>query len=179
MKLQAKDIKVGFADLHSALLIVQVNKSELKGLEELDPKKGPVIIDIHRLRKKRSLSANAMCWALCEHIAEAVGASKEEVYKRAVKAVGPFIVTRAHRTDVKRLCDMWHRNGLGWVTSVTSAEGEYTDVVLYIGSSEYDTKQMARLIDWLAEEANELELRCPTKEERDTAIGKWKQDIQT
>ena len=46
----------------------------------------------------------------------------------------------------------WGENGLGWVTDVIGVNAGSIDVMLYYGSSVYDTAQMARLIDLIIAE---------------------------
>jgi hypothetical protein len=51
----------------------------------------------------------------------------------------------------------WEQNGLGWQTEAMASKiNGCTNVILYYGSSTYDTKQMSLLVDQLVCEAKEL-----------------------
>lgn len=49
-----------------------------------------VDVTVKKHREKRSLDANAMCWKICTDIANAVGTTKEDVYRNAIKSVGVY-----------------------------------------------------------------------------------------
>ena len=56
-----------------------------------------------------------------------------------------------------RLCSSWSAHGLGWQTEVMPSKIEgCTNVVLYFGSSTYNSRQMSALIDQLIQDAKAL-----------------------
>lgn len=115
---------------------------EIAGIEELE-------ITAKKKRKKRSLDANAYCWVLIDRLAEKLNLTKEEVYRQAIKQIGGVSeVCCIQDKAVEKLREAWERNGIGWQTDTMPSKIEgCTNVVLYYGSSTYDTAQMARLID--------------------------------
>jgi len=102
-------------------------------------------------REKRSLDANAYCWVLIDRLAQATGAGKTEIYRRAIREIGGVsdVVCVTPRAADK-LEKVWQGNGLGWFTQRSDSKLRGCVVVtLYYGSSTYDTAQMSRLIDYV------------------------------
>ena len=153
-------------------LATQENFSE--AYDELDGKE--VSFEIKQLRKHRSLDANAYCWVLIDKIAEKTGVRKTEVYRQAIKEIGGVSDTICVMDKaVERLREGWEKNGIGWQTDTLKSQlPGCTNVVLYYGSSVYDSKQMASLIDSLIQEAEGLGIPTITDNEAEKLIGKWK-----
>lgn len=128
---------------------------------------GRYFINIEKETKKRSLNANAYLWALCDKIAKKVGATKETVYKKNVREVGVFdIVEVADGAPVARFVERWEHMGVGNMAEPMGPAREgFTNVVAYYGSSNYDTKEMSRLIDAVVDEAKSLGIETLTDEE--------------
>ena len=128
---------------------------------------GRYTVEIKEYRKKRSLSANAYAWVLIDKIAERLNLTKTEVYRHAIKEIGgvsDIVCVQSQAVDA--LCKGWEHNGLGWITErMESKINGCVNVVLYYGSSCYDTAQMSRLIDTLIAEAKEQGIETMTPEE--------------
>ena len=125
-------------------------------LWQLDPNKK---YEIKEHKEKRSLTANSYCWVLIGKIAEAVGNTKEEVYREYIKNKGIFRVITLNKEATDTFIKVWQQQGLGWVceTSETKIAG-LVDIVAYYGTSSYNTKQMANFIDYVVQEAKELNI---------------------
>jgi hypothetical protein len=128
-------------------------RQDFAALEDHD-----VRVEIKKWRKKRSLDANAYAWVLIEKIAQATGVPKTEVYRKVIREIGGVSEIVCVRTEaVDKFREGWEAHGLGWQTDVMPSKIEgCTNVVLYYGSSTYDTKQMSALIDSLVQEAQAL-----------------------
>jgi hypothetical protein len=75
---------------------------------------------------------------------------------------------------VQKLRDGWERNGLGWQTDTYPSKiPGCTNVVLYYGSSAYDTAQMARLIDLIVYECKLQGIETLTPQELDAMKDRW------
>ena len=141
--------------------------------DELADKEVTVIIKPYR--KKRSLNANGYAWVLIDKIAEFTGVSKEEVYKETIKNIGGVsqvvcVIKKAKQTMI----DLWKRNGIGWqVDELDSKIDGCVNLILYYGSSVYDTKQMSTLIDLLVQEAKQYGLETLPPQELERMIGRW------
>lgn len=120
-------------------------------LDKLYPLKGKslqgMVCQWLKKRKKRSLDANAYCWVLCDKIAEKIRSTKEEVYRSAIRAVGVFSDVAVEAEAVESLVSGWGHNQIGWFAEPIGTQENMKVLRLYYGSSTYDTKQMARLID--------------------------------
>lgn len=98
-------------------------------------------------RQKRSLDANALCWALCGQIGQALNPplNREEVYRQAIRAVGQCDRLLILEDALAAFDQAWSANGIGWFTlKVGDAPLRgYVEILAYQGSSKYDTKAMS------------------------------------
>lgn len=140
------------------MLALEIDKPEILAFLEQTDGKFPMEIEIRKFRKKRSLDANAYCWVLCDKIAQAVGTTKEEVYKSHIRDVGVFtdICIAEQATDF--YIDMWNKKGIGWFAEElpNCKVPRCRKIRTYYGSSVYDTAEMARLIDNIIYEAKQI-----------------------
>ena len=134
-----------------------------------------VTFEIKQARKHRSLTANGYAWVLIDKIAEKTGLRKSDVYRHAIKEIGGVSDTICVMDKaVDRLREGWEKNGLGWQTDTTKSQlPGCTNVILYYGSSVYDSKQMASLIDSLIQDAEALGIPTITDEQAQRLLGKW------
>ncbi len=137
-------------------LVLELEDDFRKKFAEL--KDHDVRVEIKKWRKKRSLDANAYAWVLIDKIAQATGVPKTEVYRKVIREIGGVSEIVCVRTEaVDKFREGWEAHGLGWQTDVMPSKIEgCTNVVLYYGSSTYDTQQMSALIDSLVQEAQAL-----------------------
>lgn len=172
MKAAVKGLEVKYRDLNTACLLVTVDK---RCLNDLPDTTKPMEVEIKAKKRRRSLSANAYCWVLCTKIAEKIRfISPEDVYRKAVKDVGPWIPVSVPILRASELEKNWGANGLGWFTVRIGSDRLRTEFKCYIGSSVYDTEQMARLIDWLIQEAENLGIETLTPQEKARILEEWK-----
>lgn len=127
-------------------------RKDFAGLKEHD-----VSIEVKRWRKKRSLDANAYAWVLIDKIAQATGVPKTEVYRQAIREIGGVSdIVAVPDNAVDKFREGWSKQGIGWQTEILDSKPGYKRIVVYYGSSTYDTQQMAALIDSLVQEAQAL-----------------------
>lgn len=134
----------------------------------------PVSFEIRKAAGRRSKDANAFAWVLIDKIAEKTRIAKADIYRQAIREIGGVSETVCVQDKaVERLCEGWRKNGLGWqAETMPSKLPGCTNVVLYYGSSTYDTAQMSRLLDLLIQEAEQQSI--PTlRDEADALLGKW------
>lgn len=114
-------------------------------------------VEIKEHREKRSLDSNAYAWLLIDRLAEKLRISKTEIYRRYIREIGgnnETVCVTAEAAD--KLRSGWEHNGLGWQTDTMSSKiPGCVRVVLYYGSSTYDTAQMSRLIDLIVQDCRE------------------------
>lgn len=138
------------------------------------------VIMVKEYHKKRSLDANAYCWVLIDKLAEHMTHDlsrgiknetkeriKEQIYKNAVKDIGGVSDTVCVTNEaVNKICSAWEKHGLGWQTDTFPSKIEgCTNVILYYGSSVYDTKQMSRLIDNIVQDCHSVGIETLTPDE--------------
>lgn len=130
--------------------------------------------ELKKAPQKRSLDANAYCWTICTKIAEAVGITKEEVYRRAVSEVGSYIQMHVDEADMARFRRQWEGQGLGYQVQEVGRNPAYVIVNAYYGSHLYDSREMARLIDYLIQDARSLDIETMPEEELKSLLESWK-----
>ena len=122
-------------------------------------------VEIKAYKGKRSLDANAYCWTLLDKLAAVMRIGKVELYRSFVCDIGGNSQTVCVvNKGVEGLRKHWESRGLGWVTETMKSKIEgCTNVILYYGSSTYDTAQMSRLIQLVVEEcqAQGIETMAP------------------
>ena len=130
--------------------------------------------EIKEHKEKRSLNANAYAWVLIGKIAEVVGNTKEEVYREYIKNKGIYRIITIDEKAAPTFMKVWQGQGLGWLceTSTTKIAG-LVDIVAYYGTSSYNTKQMASFIDYIVQEAKELEIETLSPEEIERLKSLW------
>lgn len=134
---------------------------------------GPVEVSVKKFRAKRSLDANGYAWVLIDKIADMVGIPKAEVYRDHIRQIGGVSeVVCVRDKAVARLRDGWAKNGLGWQSETAPSKIQgCTNVILYYGSSTYDTRQMSALIDALVQTAKNLGIETLSPEKLNSLIG--------
>lgn len=133
---------------------------DLNGCEKLS-------IEIKPFRERRSLDANAYAWVLMDKLASKLGESKENIYREYIRNIGGNSTTICVKnTAVERLREGWSKNGIGWQTEAFPSKIDgCTNVVLYYGSSTYDTEQMARLLDLIIQDCKQFGIPTETPDE--------------
>ena len=132
-------------------------------------------IKVGKFRNKRSLDANAYCWTLISKLSEKLNVPKSEVYRAAIKEIGGNSDTVCVQDKaVQSLREGWERNGVGWQTeTMPSRLDGCTNVILYYGSSTYDTAQMSRLINNIVEECKQQGIETRSAEELGSLLSQW------
>ena len=127
---------------------------------------------IEPYKEKRSLSANAYFWKLADDLASVLKITKEEVYKRAIYHVGKFQVLEAKTEEIAQsFCNRWCMNGLGWYAYCDKEKP--TTIYMYYGSSVYNSKEMSRLIDFVADECRRQGIETRPQWEVDAMLTEW------
>lgn len=135
----------------------------------------PVDIEIKPHRARRSLDANSYCWVLVDKLAQYMKMKREDIYRNAIREIGGVseIVCVQNRA-VDRLREGWAMHGTGWQTETLPSQiPGCTNVVLYYGSSTYDTKQMSALIDNLIQDAEALGIETITPAEKERLLAQY------
>lgn len=166
------DLKTGKAKL---MLELNEKQSALNVYESLNQEE-KLSIDIKKYRNKRSLDANAYFWVLVDRLAEHHNIPKEEIYRTSIRDIGGNTETVCVKNNtVDKLCKTWEENGLGWITETFPSKIEgCTNVILYFGSSTFDSFQMNRLISNISQDCQAVGIETKSPEEIASLLSLWK-----
>lgn len=165
------------------VLQIKLSLSELSSLTSINEDRNAekfYTIEIKGKKKNRSLTANAYMWVLCQEIAielskDKTMVTKEDVYKQAVKSCGHFTPIPIKDEAIDRFKGIWSAHGIGWLSeNIGKAKTPgYSIIAAYHGSSTYDSHEMARLIDYLIDECEQLGLHTRPQYEIDELVKEW------
>lgn len=100
-----------------------------------------------------------------------------EEYKRRVKELGIFRRFKIEKDNVNTFEKMWTAQGIAWFCEVSDTEyigdTEFKIINAYYGSSSFNSKQMARLIDGVVQDCKVYEIETKPKEEIESLIRSW------
>ena len=166
-------MRITAAEWKAGKLILTTNDPEAVRFGYAFPGEGEYTLT--RANKKRSLDANAYCFVLIDKLAAALGLTKTEIYRNAIKEIGGNSeVVLVKDEAVGEFCRSWESRGLGWQTDqMPSAYPGMTTVVCYVGSSQYDSKQMSRLIDSLVQDAKALGIETENERKIQSLLESW------
>ena len=179
MSLIATDIDLKFNSSGGAQLILSIENVKDAKLyydkyKSIVASNKRLSVDIKQYRQKRSLDSNSYAWVLISKIAEAINASKEEVYIRMLERYGQ----REEKliSVVSDAVDMVFRATNNHCTIVGDSElngKTFVHLAILIGSSRYDSKQMATLIDGIVSECKELGVETLPPHEIEAMNKEW------
>jgi hypothetical protein len=108
-------------------------------------------------------------------LAEKLGIPRDEIYRDAIKQIGGnYEVVCVRKEAVDKLCEGWRKNGIGWQTDTMPSKIEgCTNVMLYYGSSTYDTASMSRLINIIVDDCKEHGIDTRTPDEINSMLALW------
>ena len=135
------------------------------------PKKSACILQRDQSRER----IHSGYWVLCDRLAEETGIPKIDIYREAIRGIGgntEYVCVPTEGAD--KLCDGWRHNGLGWMAETMPSKIEgCTNVILYYGSSTYDSKQMSRLIDNVVQDCQAVGIETKTPDELALLKSRW------
>lgn len=171
MKSRLLDISIDYLT-NKGKITLEIAKNDLEHLEQFKDK--DLSVEIKEYKYKRSLNANSYCWVLIQQIADALKTTKEEVYKKFIREKGIFRTAEIDNKALKTLIYLWQDKGLGWVVDILDKKEDSTEVILYYGTSSYNSKQMANFIDYIIESAKEIGIQVISPEELLILKENWK-----
>ena len=163
--------KVVHNDLGSWLCL-HVKNAPMARVECEQMKEGKLYCaEVKRKYDKRSGRANAYLWQLLSKLAAVLKMKREDVYRSYIPDVGDNFraVPYANLQQRDLIAELWKRQGLGWVTEDTNGF-----LLCYYGSSTYDTKQMARLIELIVQDCKEYGIETEPESTVFGWLAKWK-----
>lgn len=127
--------------------------------------------EIKRHREKRSLNANNYSWQLQTEIAKATNRSLTDIHNQMVLDYGVvevYSILKPAFESAKRMFDYFEVLGEGTVNGK-----EFIHVKAGIGTHNYDSKEMARFIDGVVQEAKNLGIETMTPNELARLKAMW------
>jgi hypothetical protein len=178
MKALANNIRLSYTESGQQELILSLTqKQDITDLKAVISNKKLLSVEISQQKKKRSLDSNSYLWILCQKIAEVVHSTKELVYQKVIRDVGQFEIVPIKNEAVERWIEVWNSKGLGWFAEVMedSKIPGYKKVISYYGSSIYDQREMAVLIDEIVSQCKELNIETMAPNEIAELKNAWKE----
>lgn len=169
MKGRLKDLTIGLDGVQNLTLAILGDwRDEYQKLKDT-----PVDVLIKKHRSLRSQDANSYCWVLITKIAESMSPplDKQEVYLMMLKRYGQggqISIQSSQWDNVRRELDYYEFLG----TSTANGK-EFTHADMWVGSSKYNTKEMASFIDGIISECKELGIDTDTPEQVARFMEAW------
>ena len=149
-------------------LRVQDREQAVAACEEVQVGKR-YVAEIKQHRQRRSLDANAYAWVLIGKLAEHYFLPPEEIYRKMIRNIGGVYTIVAVPTDmVASVSEGWCAGHIGRQADdmgpCRTVKGR-NNLRLWLGSSDYDSKQMHRLLEELQMECRQAGIETMSPEE--------------
>ena len=158
-------------DYEATFIVSKDQEHNMEPLNELLNDEKVKTCKIGHFKKKRSLNSNSYAWTLITQIADKLRSSKEEVYLQMLKRYGPSSVV----SIVEEAAEVFEKS-----VKYSERFGEsilndknFIHIKVFMGSSEFDTKQMAIFIDGIVNEATDLKIPTMTPGEIERIKEQW------
>lgn len=174
MELKAR-LHNAYRDLASNKVIVQLEvdyQPNLDGIRDKDLR-----VELKQWRNRRSKDANALLWACLTDIAHAMSppADKWDVYLLMLKRYGKHTYGVFEEKAVPLIRQSWRESEVVGEINVNGRKG--IQLLLYYGSSLYDSKEFSVLLDGVISEMAEMGLELPTPGELRRALDEWEKAL--
>lgn len=147
-----------------------------------DLKDSAVKVEIKKASKHRSLSANNYAWMLIDKIAEKTGEKSIDVYRNAIREIGGISDFYGVREAAyEAFCELWTAGHEGRQVAIIpgSTKPGWINVQAWKGSSDFDSSQMARLIDSLIQDAEAQGIPTVPEKDIERMVRKWRPASQS
>ena len=129
-------------------------------------------LEIAKIKKNRSLNANALLWACLQEIANALRADKWDIYLKMLKRYGQFDYAIIKPKAVETFKKQWREcEEIGPIHVNEKEVG--IQMLCYYGSSTYDSREFSILLDGVISEMKEMGLETPEDEVMKEALRNW------
>lgn len=145
---------------------VDEDSNTLKKIADL--KDTELVIEVKKYHEKRSLNANAYLWQLLDKMAKVLKSDKDTIYLLQLRTYGVFVDLEVVPEALERLKDTFR---------LIEEFGSYREGMItarcYYGSSTYNRKEMADLIDGTVRDAKDLGIETISDEEIQYLLESW------
>jgi len=176
--IKTKDIQ---RSTYEQKLIIDATPQQINAVMNLLAKsKNGLQVDIKAFKRKRSLDANARCWATCREIAdklssEGINMTDVDVYRKAILETNAYWLRPIKDERIEEHKEKFERIGVGWmaIPHIPCNLDGWTYVKEYYGSSIYNTKEMSDLINNLNQECEALDIPVMPAKEIQSLLDEW------
>ena len=163
MKARITDLDINYQN-GKGKITLEIDSRYLQRLETFKEKE--LELNIKEYKEVRNNQANSYMWVILQEMADILKTTKEDLYKKYIKEKGLFRIIKVNNNAVNTMTKIWNDRGLGWFTDIANQGEDDTELILYYGTSSYDTKQMSVFISYICEDAKELGIDTTTLEEQ-------------
>lgn len=165
------------ADADGEWLCLQSSHGEImQALQSMDANK-KYIAEIKQERKSRSLNANAYYWHLCGKLSAVLRVPPQEIYRQHIQDIGGnYDVIRIRLDAIPNFERSWCNGHIGRLTEnigVDRGNPDFCYLRVFYGSSDYDTRQMSRLIELIVDDCKNNGIETLTPEEMERMLLAW------
>ncbi len=171
-KIDVRNPRLEFADNKYSLkfdVIGSPVKSRQMILTVKEKQIDKLTVEVDKPKSKRSLRSNAFMWEICGRIAELTKADKNDIYRMAIRETDNFYQFDIKDEEIDHFKQIWKGHGEGWFADVIDYSEDkpgHKKVFGYYGSSQYDTVQMADLIERVLQGAKDLGIEVLSEREK-------------
>ena len=126
---------------------------------------------------RRSLDANAMAWSLMGQMAAKIGVPDVDIYREYIPYIGDNSVIVEVKEDCLKTWDrVWCGDHKGRKTEdlgPSRTRPGYHNVQCYVGSSDFNSEQMSRLLDLIIEDCKACGVEYLSERERTLLLDEW------
>lgn len=136
-------------------------------IEQLRKYNKEIRVEVKEWREKRTHDQNSYFWVLIKEIALKMKANTLDIYKKYIMDRGVFQIVPIKDEAVIAFTKKWESKGMGWFCK-SMGESKikgFTKLVVYFGSSSYNTEEMGNLIEGVIDDCEELGIVTKTKAE--------------
>lgn len=170
-----EDISIDYKS-NKAKISVLLETKQLDILEQVK-NDGKLNICLKKYRKGRSLNANSYFWQLLQELCGLVELDTVKEYKRRVKELGIFRQFKIETENIKTFEKMWTSQGIAWFCEIADTtyigNTEFKIINAYYGSSSFNSKQMARLIDGVVQDCQPYGIETKPQKEINSLLKEW------
>lgn len=132
-------------------------------------------IEVKEVKQKRSLNANAYAWKLLDELAQKLHIGKNELYRTYIKDVGGNTeIICIQDKALNHFREIWEQGHVGrFVEEMPSKIKGCTNLMVYTGSSDFNTADMSRLIELIVQDCKENDIPTYNQEELDRLCNEW------
>ena len=166
------DIRLQYDENKEAEIVLKAKGNiQIQELKDIIGKGKQLVVELKQYRVRRSLDSNAYLWVILNEMAAILHTTKDELYIEVLSRFGVFTHIVVKENVVDKVKQEWKAvRELGKV-NINGKEGVQLQV--FFGSSTYDTKEMATLIDGVVQEAKDMGINTMTPREIELMNQQW------